>query len=229
METAYEILTQLLKGFRESIPGVEFMEAADGRARAPSPFKARVTGAVAKEVIQGNEWSARLAFQVLLPGRGVLGGAGSVIGAMAEYVKESQPLFTGMERGGAAADKTGGLVAESCVFSFFKPGSSGGKKTAYPVEIDGKTYRAAGWKVSQSAPGGGLTAIGESEPFYYRSRREFTIELQGLCVESPEKLEGFSLRLGDQKVMYTGCRWRSLSAAGTGVLAAGGRTAVEGE
>lgn len=227
METAYEILRGLLADFREKIPGVDFVEAADSRAKAPFPLKKRVMGTVAKEATQGDEWSAKLAFQVLVPWNGVPGGAEGVIAAMAQRAGAIQPLFAGMERGGAGIDKTTGLMAVGCVFSFSKPGSSGGKKAVYPVEIDGEPYKAAGWKVSESTLGRGLTAIGESVPFYYKSRREFTVELQGLNMESPEELGVFTLRLGSQKVLYKGCRWKSVSAGGSCVAAAEERVEEE--
>lgn len=227
MKTAHEILTGLMGSFRENIPGVEFREAFDAREMARPPLKACVAGTVAKESAQGDEWSAKLAFQVLVPRNYISGGAEGVIGAMARCAGETQPLFAGMERGGAALDKSTGLTAVGCVFSFIKPGSSGGKKAVYPVEIDGKPYKAAGWKVSESTLGGGLTAIGESVPFYYKSRREFTVELQGLSMESPEELGVFTLRLGSQKVLYKGCRWKSVSAGGGCVAAAEERVEEE--
>lgn len=227
MKTAHEILTELIVSFRESIPGVEFKDAFEAREMARSPLKACVTGTVAKESTQGDEWSSKLAFQVLMPRNAVSGGAEGVIGAMVRCAGESQPLFAGMERGGAGQDKATGLTAVGCVFSFIKPGSSGssgGKKAVYPVEIDGEPYKVTGWKASEGSLGGGLTAIGESVPFHYKGRREFTVELQGLSMESPEELGAFTLRLGSQRVLYKGCRWKSISAGGNCVAAAEERT-----
>lgn len=232
MGAAHEILTGLMESFREKLPGVEFRETIGARETMRPVSRAWVTGTVARESTQGDEWSAKLAFQIFLPRNAIPGGAEGVLDAMAGCAEE-QPLLLGVERGAAAADKTTGAVAVSCVFSFYKPGtsggsgSSGGKKVTYPVELDGMACTVTGWKVSESASGSGLTAIGESVPFYYNSRREFTIELQGLSMKGPEKLNGFTLRLGEQKVLYTGCRWKSISAGGSCVAAAGERTEEE--
>ena len=230
MATAQEILSGLMESFREKLPEVEFRETIGARDIMRPASRTWVTGAVAKESTQGDEWSARLAFQIYLPRSAASGGAERVLGAMAECAGE-QPLLAGIERGAAAADKTTGAVAVGCVFSFYKPGAgtggSGGKKATYPVELNGMACTVTGWKVSESTSGSGLTAIGESVPFYYNSRQEFTLELQGLSLESPETLSGFTVRLGEQKVLYTGCRWKSISAGGSCVAAAGERTEEE--
>ena len=227
MGRAREILLGLLGAFREAMPGAEFREALDARESFRPAGRVWVLGSVQKESEQGDQWSAKLAFTVYGPGGD---GVREVLDGMIRTAKDSQPLLSGVESGPGA--KGAGAVAAGCVLSFFKPGSaggSGGTKVTYPVEIDGAEYTVTGWKAAGGAFEGGLTAIGESEPFYYRSGGEFTVELQGLSLERPEELEGFTLRLGDQRVMYTGCRWKSLSAGGSGVLAAGGRIALEGE
>lgn len=224
MATAYGILTELISSFRENIPGVDFGEALSVQNAVGPHRRAWVTGTVAKESTQGGDWSARLAFQAYLP-RGT-GDVEALLGAMAECAK-GQPLLTGMERGGAAADKGTGLVAVGCVFTFANPGgsgSSGGKKTTYPAEVGGKACTVTGWKVTEGSPAGGITAIGESAPFYYRNRGEFSIELQGLSLSGPEKLADFTIRLGEQDITYTGCKWKSLSAGGNCTACAAGRT-----
>lgn len=229
MPAAHELLAGLMESFRERLPGVEFTEAlAVGRRL---PHRAWVTGTVAKESTQGDQWSARLAFQLYLPGSGP--GAGEmerILACMADCARE-QPLLAGTERGGAAVDKATGLTAVGCAFTFSRPGSSGGTGgsgssggKSYPVEIGGRDCTVTGWKVSESASGGGLTAIGESVPFYYKGGREFSIELQGLSLEAPERLSGFTIRLGGQDVTYAGCRWKSISAAGTCTALAAERT-----
>lgn len=233
MTAAHEILTELLGEFKAALPEVDFREAFSMKEASRMAARVCVTGAVAKESTQGDEWSAKLAFNVYLPRGTEPGGAESVLGAMAECVRNSQPLLAGIERGAPAVDKSTGSVAVGCVFSFAKPGSSGssgssgGKKVTYPVEVDGKECTVTGWKVSVSTSGSGLTAVGEDEPFYYKSRREYTVELQGLSVECPEELSGFTVRLGDQKVLYTGCRWKSISAGGNCVAVAGERVEEE--
>ena len=73
-----------------------------------------------------------------------------------------------------------------------------------------------------------LTATGEREPFYRGFLPEYTVELQGLDRELA-LLEGFTLRLGTSPWMYTGCQWKSFTAAGTGVLTAAGRVKAEEE
>ncbi|MCI9542583.1 MAG: hypothetical protein HFE93_00115 [Acutalibacter muris] len=227
MGAAREILLGLLEGFRGAMPEVEFREALNAKEGFRPAGRVLVLGAVQKESEQGDQWSAKLAFTVYAPrGRGLQ----ETIDGMAGLAKGSQPLLSGVERGAAALDRGTGALAAGCVFSFYKPGSSGGsegKKVRYPVEINGGAYTVTGWRVSVSGPGGSLTAIGESEPFYYKGGREFTIELQGLDMEGPEGLGAFTLRLGGQGVMYTDCRWKSLSAGGNGTLSAGDRTAVE--
>lgn len=224
MATAHEILTGLMASFRERMPGVEFRETFGVGEVLRSPARACVAGTVAKENTQGDAWSAKLAFQIFLPRNTVPGGAEQVLVDMADCARETQPLLKSMERGPAAVDKTTGWVAVGCAFHFAKPGSegesSGSKKTAYPVELDGNPYTVTGWKAANSVSGSGLTAIGESVPFYYKSSREFTVELQGLDMEHPELLDGFTLRLGDQNRLYTGCRWKSISAGGNAVLSA---------
>lgn len=227
MGTAREILLGLLEGFRGDMPGVEFREALSVKEGFRPMGRVLVLGAVQKESEQGDQWSAKLAFTVYAP-RG--GGLQETMDGMTELAKGSQPLLSGVERGAAALDRGTGALAAGCVFSFYRPGGSGGsdgKKVRYPVEIDGGAYTVTGWRVSVSGPGGSLTAIGESEPFYYKSGREFIVELQGLDMEGPERLGDFTLRLGGQGVMYTDCRWKSLSAGGNGTLSAGGRTEVE--
>ncbi len=222
MGTAREILLGLLEAFRAAMPEAEFREALSAKEAFRPGGRACVMGAVSKESEQSGEWSGKLAFTVYVPrGRG---SADDMLDKMAELAKAGQPLLAGVERGAAALDKASGAIAAGCVFSFLRAGSSGGKKVRYPVEINGEKCTAAGWKVSEKESGEGIRAIGESEPFYYKGSRGFTVELQGLDIESPEELEGFTIRLGSQRVMYTGCRWRSFSAEGSGVLAAGGRT-----
>ncbi len=227
MGTAREILLGLLEMFRGAMPEVEFREALSAKEAFRPGARVCVMGAVSKESEQGGEWSGKLAFTVYVPrGRG---SADDVLDKMTELAKAGQPLLAGVERGAAALDKASGAVAAGCVFTFLRAGSAGGKKVRYPVEINGERCTAAGWKVSEKESGEGIRAIGESEPFYYKESRRFTVEVQGLDFESPEELEGFTLRLGSQRVMYTGCRWKSLSAEGSGVLSAGGRIEIEGE
>lgn len=230
MGTASEILAELIAAFGTAMPGVDFREA-QGEAFRPQG-RICAAGTVSKEVTQGDQWSAKLAFTVYVPRGG--GSAEEVLDKMALCAKESQPLLTGVERGTTALDRGSGSAAVGCVFSFAKPGSSGGSSgsgsggSVYPVEINGTACTVKGWKVTSGTSGGGLTAIGEDAPFYYyKGGREFTIELQGLDMAAPEELESFTLRLGEQKATYTGCRWKSLSAGGNCTAAAGDRAEEE--
>ncbi len=226
MGAAREILLELLDEFRGAMPGVAFSEAVSMNGSFMPGGPVCVAGAVTKESEQGDEWSAKLSFTAYVP-RG-MGSAGELLDRMAELAKGSQPLLEGVERGAAA--KAGGAIAEGCVLSFYKAGSSGGsggKKVRYPISVNGRECSVTGWKVSGKDSGRALTAVGESEPFYYKGSSEFTVELQGLDLEGAGELEGFTLRLGDRRALYTGCRWKSFSAEGSGTVTAGERVDAE--
>lgn len=220
MGTASDILAELLAAFKAAMPGVDFREAPGEAFRLQG--RICVTGTVSKESTQGDQWSAKLAFTVYVPRGG--GSAEEVLEKMALCARESQPMLAGVERGTLAADRNSGSAAVGCVFSFAKPGGGG---SAYPVKLNGKACTVKGWKVVNGSSGGGLTAIGEDLPFFYKGGREFSIELQGLDMEDPEELDGFTLKLGEQKATYTGCRWKSVSAGGNCIAAAGERVEEE--
>lgn len=227
--TAHEILTELLEGFRQSAPEIDFRETYGPENAGRLLVRPAVTGEVAKEVTEGEGWNAKLAFLLYMPRGAGADEAEDILAAMTAYAVESQPLLASVQRGATGVDKSTGSVTVSLTLSFAKPeddsqgsesGSTGGSKTRYTIYIDGTEYSVTGWKAAYSESGSSLTAIGEDVPFSRKTRREYSVELQGLDITGLEALDGFTLRLGQQEQVYAGCRWKSLSAAGTGVLTA---------
>lgn len=219
--TAHSLLEQTLAGFRQAVTGADFREAYGGERVERLLARPVVTGEVSRETEEGGDWETRLMFRLYLPrGKGP-DAAGSILDGMAAWVKENQALLVGYEQGGASVDKATGSVVVSWTVKLAKPGSGSsgqsGKRT-YKVYLNGEEYTVTGWKASAGEFGDGLTAIGEDVPFARKSGKEYTVELQGLAVAGLEELEGFTLRLGAQQRSYAGCRWKSLSAGGTGVL-----------
>ena len=226
--TAYEALTALLEAFQEALPEVEFREALGPGEASRLIVRPTVTGEVSKETAEGDSWSAKLAFVLYLPRESRPAAAEGILNAMGQCARESQPLLAGIQRGALAVDKPTGSTAVGWTLSLAEPGggsggSQSGGKAKYQVYINGEAHTVTGWKASDSESGGSLTAIGEDAPFVRRTTRGYTVELQGLDLAGLEALENFSLRLGGQSRTYTGCRWKSLSAGGTGVLTAAER------
>lgn len=227
--TAHEILTELLEGFRGSAPEVDFREAYGSQDAGRLLVRPVVTGEVAKEVTEGEGWNAKLAFLLYMPRGAGADEAEGILAAMTAYAIESQPLLTTVQRGAPGVDKSTGSVTVSWTLSFETPeddsqgeqgGSTSGSKKRYTIYIDGTEYSVTGWKAAYSESGSSLTAIGEDVPFSRKNRREYSVELQGLDITGLEALDGFTLRLDQQEQVYAGCRWKSLSASGNGVLTA---------
>lgn len=230
---AHEILTELLEGFRAGTPEADFREAYGQEDAGRLIVRPTVTGEVVKEVRSGGEWNAKLAFLLYLPRGAGIGQAEGILTAMAACAAESQPLLTAVQRGAVGVDKATGSVTVGLTMAFEKPeekepdggqeDSDGKDKPRYTVYIDGAEHTVTGWKAAFSESGSSLTAIGEDVPFSREIRREYTVELQGLDITGLEELDGFTLRLGEQRRVYAGCRWKSLSTAGTGVITAAER------
>lgn len=219
---AHELLDQLLEGFRQAAPEADFREAYCGEPAGRILSRPVATGAVSRETEEGDGWEAALKFHLYLSRGEGPGAAERILDKMAVWTRENQPLLIGIERGAASVDKTSGSVAVGWTATFAKPGTSGGQsgKRTYPIYLNGRKYTVTGWKASCSEPLNGLTAIGEDEPFAREEGKEYTVELQGLDVGGLEELEDFTLRLGEQRGTYSGCRWRSLSTVGAWVLEA---------
>lgn len=221
--TAHELLTALLKALPKAVAGVDFQEAYSPYAAPRRRERPLVTGRVEKESLAGEDWSAALGFTVYLPGGEAPGRGLEIVRAMAGAVKESQPLLVQVQTGPPGPEKALGGLAVSCVFHFAagNGGASAGK-ARYRVSVNGQEYTAAGWKESVGGRETAYTAIGETQPFYRKQDQEFTIELQGLSA-GLAGLEDFTLKLGEGPWIYSGCRWKSMTAAGTGVAVAQSR------
>lgn len=224
--TAYELLTALLKELPQAVPGVDFQEAY-----GPSPAPRRrerplVAGQVETESLAGEDWSAALGFTVYLPGGEKPGRALEIARAVAGAAAKSQPLLTQAQTGAVAQEKAlGGLTLGCSLYFSTGSGNASGGKARYQVHINGQEYTVTGWKETVGGSGKAYTAIGEEEPFYRRRNQEYTLELQGLR-PGLAGVEGFTLRLGDGPWLYSGCRWKSMTAAGTATAVAGVRTKV---
>lgn len=225
--TAHELLTALLGELPKAVAGADFQEAY-----SPSPAPRRrerplVTGQVEKECRAGDAWSAALGFTVYLPGGEAPGRALELAQAIARAAEEGQPLFTQAQTGPVAAEKALGGLAVKCTL-FFAAGDGGASpgKARYSVAINGQRYTVAGWKEAVDSTETVYTAIGEDVPFYRRQRWAYTVELQGLA-PGLAGLDGFTLRLGDGPWLYSGCRWKTMTAAGTATAAAKVRTKAD--
>ncbi len=223
--TARELLGSLLDTFREGIPGAVFQEAYSPEPASRRREKPLITGQVEEEVL-GAGWEARLGFALYLPGSVRPGEGLEIAGKMVEAAQR-EPLFAEAVLGPAQPEKALGGLKMICSLRFAQ-GNGGSGGGSCPVTLNGTACRVSGWKETLGGRETVLTATGEREPFYRGFLPEFTVELQGLDRELA-LLEGFTLRLGASPWMYTGCQWKSFTAAGTGVLSAAGRVKAEEE
>lgn len=217
-----ELLEELLAAFRQAAPQAEFRRAYEPENALRLGEKILAAGSVLREKSAGDGWEVKLGFTLYLP-RGARPGAGeSILDKMSQAAGslDNAPLAE-MERGAPGVDKATGRISVACWFLFAPPGQTGGtgNRKTYPVRINDQELQVSGWKASQGESGRALRAIGEDEPFFTQKKTEYTVELQGLSgAEGMSEWTDFTLRLGNQAGTYRHCRWKSISAGGTGVL-----------
>lgn len=210
--TAHELLAELFGLFRPEFPKTEFREAYPPELCSRMPAGPLVSGTVAEEKTEGENWKARLDLRVFLPRTGAAEDGEPLLGRMTELAREHCPQFTGASRGAAVREKAAGFLEIPCSLFFSRSGGqSGGIRKAV---LGGLEYTVSGAKTSISRKGEEIVSFGEEEPFAVRGERTaYTVELEGIDVDGLERLAGFTAELGEPPEIYLGCRWKSLSPA----------------
>lgn len=205
--TAYEVFIQLQGILQAAVPQADFRESYGPGAASRLPLRPVAAGQVGEETDREGRWSARIDYTLFLPR-----GAGAAVGedilqGIGRAARGRFPALAGISRGAFAPDKSTGLLAAKLSLQFAEEKAGAGQA----VVIGGTAYPAAGWEI-RCAPGKGLTAIGEGEPFAVAGGMEYTVEVAGIETAGLERLAGFTAVLGD--LAFAGCRWKSLSATG---------------
>lgn len=214
---ATDLLDGLLDFLSQQLEGVEFCRAWGpgwGSRLVEQPV---VSGEVLSSQWTGEQGETVLRLSVFAPEAQALRQTAD---GLEQVLRQSCPGCVELLREEEGEDSQTRLHCLSLRLTF--PTGDANGYEGVPVELGGKSYRAAGVSVAMSLSGNELVAIGEEVPFAVEDARwEYQVELRGIQAAGLERLAVFTAQIGDAR--YTGCRWKKLDlASGTAVFLASG-------
>ena len=214
--TADELLQDLVALFSAHIDGAEFCTAypaATGRRLCTKPV---VTCEIDSETVKPAGSEVKFKFRIYLPAADPADRAEALFAAMCRLAGEAYPGFSAISRGAADRDRVTGLLTVTCTFTFSYPSQNAGDGSdtvpgeTVEVLLNGIPLEAGGVKVTANFTGQELTAVWEDLPFaQLRWVVEYTVELTGFCPEGLERLQDFTVQIGE--TVYRHCRWKTFS------------------